>query len=149
MRKTDQFPTVFAQRLGEKVGLLFPRKNGMDHAKHMEAQERMQYFQQMAVTSKFEDCILSYIDIPLSDTQIESLKIIHQSTKPWITGHIVGELMNRIGSERTGNKDIAEAVRVLAEQAKEPEHGRLTGKMQGIVVKSTQTEINQQKRKTA
>jgi hypothetical protein len=139
MKLSEEFPTVFARVLGEKCGLLLSIERDRDYKKQTDLKERMVWFQQMSITASFEDCCMAYVGISLSAEQLEVLKLIYQSTKPWITGHIVGVLMSRINDDRAMNKDFAEAVRVLVEQSKAPE-GTVSKKMQGIMVKSTQRE---------
>lgn len=144
MKTSEELPTIFAQKLGERCGLLKKIESGVNHQEAAELRDRMKYFQQMAVTSKFEDCVAVYFGAELSgekekdlnDEQLSILKLIHRTTKPWITGHIVGVLMARIENAGSANKDIADAVRVLIEQAGE-QPGELTKKVQGIMVKST------------
>ena len=139
MKTTEQLPTLLAIKLGEETGLITINETGMDYKEFNDLMDRMRYFQQMAVTSKFEDCVAAYYGMELNDSQLSVLKLIHRTTKPWMTGHIVGVCLERIESSRTQNKDFAESVRVLVEQLGEKE-GNITGKMNGIMLKSTRTE---------
>ena len=136
MKIAEEIPTKFATLLAEKCGLMLPMQPGTDYAKASDLKEKMQWFQQMSVTCKFEECVQVYFGQKLTDEQIAILKLIHRSTKPWITGHIVGVLMSRIESDKMQNRDFAEAVRVLVEQAG-VDDGQISSKMQGILVKST------------
>lgn len=146
MKTTNEFPTILAQTIGEKLGLLLENKSGVDYKKMNELKERMQYFQQMAITSSFADCVQVYFGLELTEEQISGLKLIHRMTKPWVTGHIVGVLMSRITSDSIQNKDFAEAVRVLVDQSQTKKEGELTQRMTGILVSSSLTE---EKRKGA
>lgn len=140
MRVSSELPTIFAQKLGEKCKLLLKQKNGVDHNKLNELRDCMRYFQQMSVTSKFEDCVAVYFGMKITDEQLTVLKLIHRTTKPWMTGHIVGVCLERIDNSNSQHKDFAESVRVLIEQLNEGEEGIGKG-MQGILVKSTRTEL--------
>ena len=140
MKTTEQLPTLLAIKLGEDSDLIQKQESGMDYDQFNDAMDRMRYFQQMAVTSRFEDCVAAYYGMKLSESQLSVLKLIHRTTKPWMTGHIVGVCMERIDSAKTQNKDFAESVRVLVEQLGEKEDGNIGKKMNGIMVKSTRTE---------
>lgn len=138
MKTSEELPTVFACTLGLKTGLLLERKRGVDPADYNEHMERMKWFQQMAVTSSFEDCVQVYYDKDLTEEQFSVLKLIHRTTKPWMAGHVVGVLMDKIGNQRMANRDFAESVRVLTEQIGQTGEGEMTKKMNGIVVRKAQ-----------
>lgn len=139
MKTSDQLPTLLAIKLGEKSDLIDCKEAGMDYDQFNDKMDRMRYFQQMAVTSAFEDCVVAYFGLELNDDQLSVLKLIHRTTKPWMTGHIVGVCLERI-EQKGMNKDFAESVRVLVEQLGEKEEGNLGKRMQGIMLKSTRTE---------
>jgi len=140
MKTSDQLPTLLAIKLGEESKLLAKQETGMNYDEFNDLMDRMKYFQQMAVTSKFEDCVPAYYGMKLTEDQLSVLKLIHRTTKPWMTGHIVGVCLERIDNSRTQNKDFAESVRVLVEQLGEKEEGSVSKRMNGIVVKSSRTE---------
>ena len=124
-----------AKKLGESCGLLLVRENGVNHEKLADLEERMRWFQQMSVTSSFEDCVAVYFGMELTEEQVSVLKLIHRTTKPWMTGHVVGVLLDKIDDGRMQNKDFAEAVRVLVDQLDTEGSGELGRKMQGIILK--------------
>lgn len=108
-------PTVFAMSLGKAAGIIVDAKVGQNHIEYTEKVERLKAFQQMAITVPFEECIIAFHGIDLDPEQKEVLKIIYKSTRPWMLGHVVGVLLNKLDSN-LANKDFAEAIRTIIEQ---------------------------------
>lgn len=126
-------PTPFAISLGEASGMLLKNKTGVNHHEYTQLMIKMKCFQQMAVVSKFEEALISYHGMNLSDEQINALKIIYKSTKPWMLGHVVGVLLNKLDT-KMANKDFAESVRTIVEQLT-AEDSETTQATKGLLVK--------------
>lgn len=126
-------PTPFAISLGETTGLLLKSKTGVNHHDYTQLMIKMKCFQQMAVVSKFDDAIIAYHGMELSAEQKESLKIIYKSTRPWMLGHVVGVLLNKLDT-KMANKDFAESVRTIVEQLTN-ENAEATQATKGLLVK--------------
>lgn len=76
--------------------------------KWIDLHERLEHFQQMAVSCDFEDAMVSYHGIEISEDQESMLKMIHKSTVHWLIGAVTEQIINKIGSERITNKDFAQ-----------------------------------------
>lgn len=142
MKIGSSLPTKLAEELGLKVKLLLPEKKAFEKAEeYKDLYDRMVYFQQMAVTSPIEDCLIVYVGKELTEEQISVLRLIHQSTKPWLRGHVVGACLDKIENPRTANRDFAESIRVVLENigvSVEVDETNPRGRQgQGITVKST------------
>lgn len=115
---TTNYPTVFAKKLARKVGLYTEKGNLInriaisDYVKdELDLHNTLAEFQQMAVASKFEDCLITYHGENLSEEQIAALKVIHKSTVPWLLGHVVGQLTEKLrDSSDKGFVDAAECI---------------------------------------
>jgi len=115
-------PTTFAESLGQQFGLL--AEEGRDFQKNNGHEKRnvMRTFQQMAVAASFQDSLIAYNGQDLDKDQIQALKVIYRSTKPWMLGHVVGVLLDKLDNPHTSNRDFAESVRTIVEQLSESEN---------------------------
>jgi hypothetical protein len=69
-------------------------------------------FQQMISGGcSFEDAIIAYHGIDLSDEQKEALRVVEKSTYPWLKGHVVGVLADKLEEEQ--GKSFLEAANLL------------------------------------
>lgn len=82
MMPTYIFPTTIAKRLMKRAKL--------------DDVDIMREFQQLAVSYDLETALLAYVEVELGDDQLEILEIIHKSTRPWLVGHVVGEIANQM-----------------------------------------------------
>ena len=137
MKTSQTLPTTFAISLGEISGILLKHGTGADAHEYMGRIELMKAFQQMAVTCSFEESLIAFHGFKLSDEQLESLKIIYKSTKPWMLGHVVGVLLEKLDSPKITNKDFAESVRTIVDQLTETEGGKPVEKVKGLMVTLT------------
>jgi len=114
----DTCPTSFAKRVAYKVGLYNVAENFVVRAYNsdylqteMDAHVALAEFQQMAIGAEFEMCLLAYHGEKLTKTQKEALEIIHKSTRPWLLGHVVGQLTSKMNSSR--DKDFVSACQMI------------------------------------
>ena len=139
MNFSANVPTVFAKSLAEAARITIANEPGRNHHEYAQKLDRLKAFQQMAVVVPFDDCLISFHGQFLTTEQVGVLKIIYKSTKPWMLGHVVGVLLDKLDNERMANKDFAEAVKTIIEQLTKgdlDENGRLpTNQMKGLMVK--------------
>lgn len=134
MHTNDGLPTTFANALGVECGLLLEDKSGTDWHLFNDRLELMKAFQQMAVICSFEDSLIAYHGFKLTKKQKANLKVIYKSTKPWMLGHVVGVLLNKLNG-KMANKDFAESVRTIVEQLTETKDGEATERTKGVMIK--------------
>lgn len=129
------FPTLFAKNLGE-ASLLIPKLRRQmlvkDHEELRERLEMMQSFQSMAMACAFDDCLIAFHGIKLTDKQKDALVIIHKSTRLWIFGTNVALLMEKLHSPLCTGRDAKDLTEAIVEhlQEKIPE-GKNKGNQQG------------------
>lgn len=117
METANIFPSKFAMSVCRKVGLygVDITKSGGDHsAMDMSIHFGLTEFQQMVVGgATFESALLAFYGTKLNDDQIAVLKVVEQSTVPWIMGHVAGTLAQKLQS--SSNKDIIAAAQILVD----------------------------------
>ncbi len=97
MNSQQPIPTLFAIAIAEQVGLM---PMYMDELVEEESftisnpEMRLIQFQRMAITCTLEQAIMSYHGVDLSEEQKDALALIYATTVPWLTGHVIGELIN-------------------------------------------------------
>ena len=133
MNFSNNVPTLFAKSLAETSDILVIPEPGQNHLEYTERLMRLKAFQQMAVVVPFEECLIAFHGQELSEAQHNVLSIIYKSTKPWMLGHVVGVLLDKLDG-KMANKDFAESVKVIVEQltdteAQEGGSDRLKGMM--------------------
>ena len=97
MYNQEPIPTIFARSIAESVGLLPKNIDDVpDEANFTikNAELRLSQFQKMAISCTVEESILAYHGVNLSENQKTALALIHKSTIPWLTGYVIGELIN-------------------------------------------------------
>ena len=92
MLHSQLFPTNFARKLADSVGL---RDVGYD-----DVDQCLVNFQQMSMSASFEESLIAYHGVELTEQQRKALEIIYNSTIPWIKGHITGVLMTRLTEDK-------------------------------------------------
>lgn len=137
---TTNYPTVFAKRLARKVGLYNVESNfeyRMTVSDYLDDElddhNTLAEFQQMSVTSKFEDALVAYHGKRLNKRQTEALKVIHKSTAPWLLGHVAGQLTEKINS--SNDKDFTDACEALIDVLKEEGDGKTKANAKKLIVK--------------
>jgi hypothetical protein len=117
---SSNYPTVFAKRLARKVGL-YDVKSNLEYRltisdyeeDELDQHKTLAEFQQMAISSKFEDCLIAFHGQKINKKQSDALQIIHKSTVPWLLGHVAGQLTEKINS--SNDKDFVDACESLVE----------------------------------
>jgi len=96
MYRTPTIPTVFAKSIAKSSGLLERIEFGevKNEVAIKDAEQRLAYFQQMAIACSFEEARLAYYGCEISEEQEAALKLIYESTMPWLIGHVVSELID-------------------------------------------------------
>ncbi len=92
MMHSTSLPTIFAKSIAKEVGLPFSDIDDIG--------ERLRHFQQMSITCEFEDALIAYHGVEVSDIQKDALETIYNSTRPWLLGHVTGVLMNKMSEEK-------------------------------------------------
>lgn len=137
MNLNGNVPTVFAQAIAKASGILGELEIGSNHPKYRIENDRLKAFQQMSITSSFEDSLIAYHGVDLNEDQKEALAVIYKSTKPWMLGHVVGVLLDKLDT-RMANKDFAESVKTIVEQLTKTEDGETGTKLKGMLVQFTE-----------
>ncbi len=97
MITAQQIPTIFAQSLAMKVKLLPIDMNdvpGENEFTVPNALLRLSAFQQMAIACPYDEAIIAYHGVDLSEEQTAALMLIHKTTTPWLIGHVIAELID-------------------------------------------------------
>lgn len=128
MIKDDtSLPTVFARKIGEKFGILLKLESGVNHHDYNDRIDMMRSFQQMAVSTSFEEAQIAFYEYGLNQEQVEALKVIYRSTNGWIRGHAIGALMQDLAEDKIKEKDRVAAAMAILEETSEgssPEGGQ-------------------------
>lgn len=120
MHRNKSMPTSFAISLAKECGLVNNQdRNISDHYENVVQSQTLGHFQQMAITCNFQEALIAYHGYELTKEQLDSLRIIYTSTKPWLLGHVVGVLMDKLDDPKLANRDFAESLRTIIEQIKE------------------------------
>ena len=109
-------PTVFAKSICKSVGLMDPEEYGIPFVEEL---FRLQQFQQMSIVCSFEEALISFYGAELTEDQKIGLKLIYKTTQPWMKGHAIGVLLERMNSKTTRNKDFAESMMIILDQLSE------------------------------
>lgn len=115
MASATIFPTAFAKRLAILCNLLFDgeimRITKVDEReKAMGMMVRLQEFQQLAVYNGYDDCVIVYGGIELTEEQTKQLKIIHKTTVPWAKGRIADTLLSTMGDDPKITSQISKVI---------------------------------------
>lgn len=111
------FPTLFAISILRPCCLYLegdvydPTRDDADEA--MELHGRIAEFQKLALFSPYDDCLVVYHDIDLSEDQHAALTLVHTSTKTWALGHISNVLMTKLEDDP---KQLVTAATTLIQQ---------------------------------
>lgn len=115
LSETNSLPTDFAIEIAEKFKIYeeVPEK---DFVELMKREEKLKMFQQMAISSSFEESLLAYYDRDFSPEQLQALKLIYRATASWLRGEVVGVLITKIQNSRITNKDFADSISKILDQ---------------------------------
>lgn len=121
MKVSTVLPTAFAIDLAIESGLL-PAPRVMQNAREYDSIIlRLRQFQQMAISSTLEESKCAFYSFDLTEVMEDALHLIHSSTCQWLRGHVTGVMLERLEDGRTGNRDFAEAMRMVVEALKAQE----------------------------
>lgn len=81
----------------------------------MEKRERLVIFQQIAVATTFEISLQAYYEYDLTEQQTNHLKLIYDTTKSWLLGHIAGHLLDSLENKFMTGRDKKEVAQTLLE----------------------------------
>lgn len=113
MKIAASLPTAFARQLAIGVDLL-PAEYNLTNVDDYEVDKnRLAQFQQLAVAGEFEDAMLAYHGIEMDKEKLAALRVIYNTTKPWLMGHVVGELLVRMESMTTNSKEALEIAQMI------------------------------------
>lgn len=100
------YPSGIAKILAHEAGLLSDTKTDFISSDSELSNEvdRLIEFQQMSLVNSFEDCLVVYHGMELSEQQIDNLKIIYEVTPQLLPGSLFNEAMGKISSERNSIK---------------------------------------------
>lgn len=116
-------------------GLFVPPEQELgNEALWYDLKDRLVTFQKMAVACSFDDCLIAYYGMDLSDEQEEILEFIYTKTKSWMIGHIAENLMDQLQSKQTSGRDARELAETLHEMIKTNGKGNQT-KTKSLLVK--------------
>jgi hypothetical protein len=74
----------------------------------------------------FEEALLAYHGVDLTEEQLEALRLVEKSTYPWLKGHVVGVLIDKLEEEQ--GKSFLEAAKLLLnEVGEDTKHGKSAG----------------------
>jgi len=113
----ETFPNDFARSLGEECKLLTIHNSKVDVLDHIERNSRMRTFQQMAMRSNFEDCLIAFHGFKLTKKQLEVLETIYKYTLPWVLGYATNTLIKKLESPMTTGKDAKGLNEAITEHA--------------------------------
>ena len=134
MNLNENVPTIFALSLSDACGITITAIPGQNHREYTEKIARLRAFQQMAIVVSFEESLIAFHGQELTKEQELILEIIYKSTKPWMLGHVVGVLLDRLESKMT-NRDFAESVKTIIEQLTVSGDPQTTDKIKGMLLK--------------
>lgn len=144
--ETPCLPTSFAIALLESVAFLptdddcMKSTNGQVGRERTALLEKIANFQRMAVCADYDEAIIAFYGMEITGAQTDILKVIHKSTKPWMQGLAVDACLNAITFKTLNRNEFAESIKAIMEQTKIKEEGKVGTRMQGIIVRVSQTE---------
>lgn len=137
MKLSKNFPTELAFALATEVGLLDESECGEDFLREL---KKLIQFQEIAIVCGFEESVHAYHGVDLNEDQTDALKVIHETTKPFLLGNVTSVLLDRINNTKISNKDFAESVKIILEQISESQtgsSGSIKNREKQLIVKIT------------
>lgn len=138
--KQELLPTDFAMKLMEKCKFLEIKKSGSDLVKRTILENVIADFQRLSLCTDFDNALIAFFGHELTGEQKDFLKVVYDSTKPWVMGLTIDACLNAVTFKTLGRNEFAEALKTITEQTaeKKPEGG---GKrMNGILVRVSKGE---------
>lgn len=115
MNINKNIPTVFATGMAEAADITYNIRTGENHREYSLRNERLSMFQQMSITVPFDEALICFYGQKLSTKQKKVLKVIYDSTRPWMLSHVVGVLLDKLDGNIL-EKDFGESTKILIEQ---------------------------------
>lgn len=108
-------PTIFAKLLAMGVDLYIDEDDSDEHDDEGRESlaQRLIVFQQIAATADFDTALTAYIGRALLPNQIDALRVIHKSTKPWLMGHAFGALLEKVKTAKPN--ELPELINTMME----------------------------------
>lgn len=115
IKLSPSLPTAFARQIAIGVDLLpssYDLKSIHDYEIDL---NRLAAFQQLAIAGSFDDAMLAYHGLNFDEEKLAALQLIYNTTKPWIMGHVMGEMLFRMEAAATGSKEALEIAAMFIE----------------------------------
>lgn len=140
----QNLPTVFCRRIAKMVGLMEIEEKGKLFARQLQT---FAEFQQLSIACDLSICVSTvFYGVNLNDVQLDGLSVIHQTTAPWIKGHMIGMMLERMDDKFISNKDYANSMIAILEALQATNHGNPAEKTKigkRLLLKLTTEPINQ------
>jgi len=108
-------PTPSAMSIAKAAKLIPPERLMSNVDEYDDSLARLVQFQQMALVCEYEDCLIAYHGCDIEESHTAALELIHKTTRPWLYGHVMSELLDLINNQATGGRDAVEAAKVVIE----------------------------------
>lgn len=133
-------PTDFALSLLENCEFIEQAKD-CKNLPHLHKMRRLiADFQRMAICTTFEQAMIAFHGIDIDELQFDTLKVVYESTKPYIMGLTIDACITAITFKHLGKNEFAEAIKTIVEQTKVKEGDGPGKRMKGILVKVSKPE---------
>lgn len=139
----DSLPTEFALRLMESCDFLTRIEDCKGNADIITLRKRKNLiadFQRMACVATFDQAMLAFHGTEIDGLQTDTLKVVYESTKPWIMGLALDACINAVTFRSLGKNEFAEAIKTIVEQASVKKADEPGKRMKGILVKVSKRE---------
>ncbi len=115
MKTAQSLPTVFAKQLAVATKLIPEKQDVLNAVFYDACKQRLAAYQQLSIAGTKSDAMLAYHGVELSEDQQVALDLIFDTTKPWLLGHVMGEMLSRMESIGTGAKEALEIAVLFVE----------------------------------
>lgn len=114
---SKSLPTKIAKVLAIGVDLYIPDNDNHNTVEDWEdKRDRLITFQQLAISGKIEDAMLAYHGLKLSEEQLSVLQTIFLTTQPWLMGHVVGRILEKLDGGLVSGRDATELATMLVDK---------------------------------
>lgn len=97
-------------------------------------------FQRMAICTTFDKAMIAFYGIEIDSAQNDVLKVIYDSTIPWMKGLVVDACLQALTHKYLNKSEFEAAVKAITEQTSQKAPDQTGKRMQGIIVKVTQSQ---------
>lgn len=109
----NALPTVSAIAIAQSVGLLPAERKSNNIEEYDNALAKLTQFQQMSLVADVESSTIAYFGVELDSDQERALDLIYSTTQPWLLGHVIGELLELLSSDKFDNKNAVAAAQLI------------------------------------